>query len=111
MTLDGKMLMAIRASAIREQFKTHRPDGDVYMRLSGMAVAPNGDLYVTDGYSSDYIHRFDRNGKYLTSFGGKKEPYNFNTLHKLAFDTRFAPVRIIACDRANNPGRASLTGR
>src|SRR4029450_3485441 len=36
------------------------------------------------------------------SFGGKKAPYNFNTLHKLAIDTRFQPARIIAVDRANN---------
>jgi hypothetical protein len=72
------------------------------MLLTGMDVAPNGDLYVTDGYASDYIHRFDRTGKYLQSFGGKGAPYNFNTLHKLAIDTRFQPARIIACDRANN---------
>lgn len=102
MTLDGKIVLTIPATAIPDQFKTRRPDGTLFMRLSGMAVAPNGELYVSDGYSSDYVHRFDRNGKYLKTFGGKKEPYNFNTLHKLAFDTRFTPVRIIAVDRANN---------
>jgi hypothetical protein len=102
MTLAGKMVLTIPATAIPDQFKTRRPDGSLYMRLSGMAVAPNGELYVSDGYSSDYVHRFDRNGKYIATFGGKKEPYNFNTLHKLAFDTRFTPVRIIALDRANN---------
>jgi hypothetical protein len=101
MTLDGKMLMTIPATAFPDKYKITR-DGNLFMRISGMAVAPNGDLYVTDGYSSDYIHRFDKNGKYITTFGGKKEPYNFNTLHKLAFDTRFDPVRIIAVDRANN---------
>ena len=68
----------------------------------GLDVAPNGDLYVTDGYASDYIHRFDKTGKYIASFGGKQAPYSFNTLHKLAIDTRFQPARIIACDRANN---------
>jgi hypothetical protein len=26
----------------------------------------NGDIYVTDGYASDYIHRFDKTGKSLT---------------------------------------------
>jgi hypothetical protein len=57
---------------------------------------------VTDGYASDYIHRFDKTGKYLESFGGKNPPYSFNTLHKLAIDTRFTPARLIACDRANN---------
>jgi hypothetical protein len=70
--------------------------------LSGMDVAPNGDLYVTDGYSSDYVHRFDARGRYLDTFGGKDAPYSFNILHKIAMDTRFTPVRIIATDRLNN---------
>jgi hypothetical protein len=103
MTLDGKVVMTIPASAIPDQFKNRNArSGQLALALTGLDVAPNGDLYVTDGYASDYIHRFDRTGKYLTSFGGKKEPYNFSTLHKLAMDTRFQPVRIIACDRANN---------
>jgi hypothetical protein len=103
MTLDGKVVMTIPASAIPDEFKSRNArSGQLALALTGLDVAPNGDLYVTDGYASDYIHRFDRTGKYLTSFGGKKEPYNFSTLHKLAMDTRFQPVRIIACDRANN---------
>jgi hypothetical protein len=67
-----------------------------------IAVSSNGDVYVTDGYASDYIHRFHRTAKHIRSFGGKKEPYSFSTLHKLAIDTRFQHARIIACDRANN---------
>jgi hypothetical protein len=65
-------------------------------------VAPNGDLYVTDGYSSDFVHRFDSQGNYIETFGGKDAPYGFNILHKIAIDTRFDPVRIIATDRLNN---------
>jgi hypothetical protein len=103
MTLEGKVVLSIPASAIPDQFKiTNARSGQLAVALTGLDVAANGDLYVTDGYASDYIHRFDRTGKYLQSFGGKKEPYNFNTLHKIAIDTRFAPARIIACDRANN---------
>jgi hypothetical protein len=103
MTLEGKVVLSIPASAIPDQFKiTNARSGQLAVALTGLDVAANGDLYVTDGYASDYIHRFDRTGKYLQSFGGKKEPYNFNTLHKIAIDTRFVPARIIACDRANN---------
>jgi hypothetical protein len=103
MTLEGKVVLTIPASAIPDQFKiTNARSGQLAVALTGLDVAANGDLYVTDGYASDYIHRFDRTGKYLQSFGGKKEPYNFNTLHKIAIDTRFVPARIIACDRANN---------
>jgi hypothetical protein len=103
MALDGTVAMTIPAAAIPDEYKIRNArSGQLSVLLTGMDVAPNGDLYVTDGYASDYIHRFDRTGKYLASFGGKQAPYSFNTLHKLTIDTRFQPVRIIACDRANN---------
>jgi len=116
MTLDGKTVLEIPASAIPDEFKAltpptkknakgemvTNPDGNKrVVRLTGMDVGPNGDLFVTDGYSSDYVHRFDRTGKYLKSFGGKKEPHGFKTLHKIAIDTRFTPARIIGVDREN----------
>ena len=103
MTLDGAIVMTIGSSAIPDQFKIRNArSNQLALLLTGLDVAPNGDVYVADGYASDYIHRFDRTGKYLTSFGGKNPPYSFNTLHKLAIDTRFTPARLIACDRANN---------
>src|SRR5262245_24424986 len=103
MRLDGTIVMTIGSSAIPDQFKIRNARSNLLsLLLTGLDVAPNGDIYVTDGYASDYIHRFDKTGKYLVSFGGKQPPYSFNTLHKLAIDTRFQPARIIACDRANN---------
>jgi hypothetical protein len=117
LTLDGKEVLNIPQTAIPDEFKSKTPkntkknaageivpnpnEGKPLVRLTAMDVAPNGDLYVTDGYSSDYVHRFDKTGKYVKSFGGKAAPYSFNTLHKIAIDTRFTPPRIIGCDRAN----------
>jgi hypothetical protein len=101
LTLDGKEVLNIPPTAIPDEFKVKGKDGKPTVRLTAMDVAPNGDLYITDGYSSDYVHRFDKTGKYIKSFGGKKEPYSFKTLHKIAIDTRFNPARIIGCDRAN----------
>jgi hypothetical protein len=103
MRLDGEVVMTIPAAAIPDTYKVRNArSGQLAVLLTSMDVAPNGDLYVTDGYASDYIHRFDRTGRYLASFGGKDAPYSFNTLHKIAIDTRFQPARIIACDRVNN---------
>jgi hypothetical protein len=112
MKLDGTIVMTIGSSAVPDEFKVRNArSGELQLLLTGLDVAPNGDIYVADGYASDYIHRFDRTGKYLASFGGKKPPYSFNTLHKLAIDTRFQPARIIATDRANNRVvHLSLTG-
>ena len=103
MTLEGNIVMTIGSASIPDQYKVRNArSNQLALLLTGLDVAPNGDIYVTDGYASDYIHRFDKTGKYITSFGGKAAPYNFNTLHKLAIDTRFTPARLIACDRANN---------
>jgi sugar lactone lactonase YvrE len=102
LTLDGKEVLNIPPSAIPDEFKNKEKDGKASLKLTGMDVAPNGDLYVTDGYGADYIHHFDKTGKYLESFGGRKEPYNFSNLHKLAIDTRFQPVRLIVTDRGHN---------
>jgi hypothetical protein len=110
LTLDGKEVLNIPSSAIPDEFKNKAQiknadgtitEGKPIVRLTGMDVAPNGDLFVTDGYASDYVHHFDKTGKYLNSFGGKKPPYSFKTLHKIAIDTRFDPPQIIGCDRAN----------
>jgi len=101
--LDGTVIMTIGSSAIPDSYKVRNArSGQLALVMTSVDVAANGDIYVTDGYASDYVHRFDRTGKYLASFGGKQAPYSFNTLHKLAIDSRFQPVRIIACDRANN---------
>ena len=101
MALDGTIVMAVPASRIPDSFKNKANDGRPFMRLTGIAVAPNGDIYATDGYASDYVHRFDSKGNYLASFGGKQAPYGFRTLHKLAVDTRFTPARLIGTDREN----------
>ena len=103
MTLGGEVVLEIARDAIPRQYWTeNRFSTELGVLLSGMDVAANGDLYVTDGYSSDFVHRFDRNGKYLETFGGKAAPYGFDILHKLTIDTRFSPARIIATDRLNN---------
>lgn len=102
MTMDGKPAMSIAPSGIPDAYKSKSRDGIPYLRLTGIAVAPNGDIYVSDGYASDHVHRFDRSGRYISSFGGKQPPYGFRTLHKIAIDTRFTPARLVGIDRENS---------
>jgi hypothetical protein len=102
LTLDGKLVMAIPPSSIPDEFKSRTRDGRAYLRLTGIAVAPNGDLYASDGYASSYVHRFSKDGRYLGSFGGTQPPYEFRTLHKIGIDTRFEPARLIGIDRENS---------
>ena len=38
---------------------------------TNLAIAPNGDLYVGDGYGSSYINQYNSKGEYIRTFGGK----------------------------------------
>ncbi|HEU0162220.1 MAG TPA: hypothetical protein VFQ69_07440 [Rhizomicrobium sp.] len=97
--LDGRRLLTIPAAAIPARYQK---DDKQAINLTGIAVAPGCDIYVTDGYGLDYIHRFDRTGRYLASFGGKGAPWNFDQCHKIAMDTRFTPVRLLCTDRRHD---------
>src|SRR4029079_4888096 len=52
MTLDGKVVLNIPGSDIPDQYKDKNKEGQPRLALTAMDVAPNGDLFVTDGYAS-----------------------------------------------------------
>jgi hypothetical protein len=103
LTLEGDVVLTIPGDAIPKEFWQVNPKNQQgALRLTGCTVAENGDIFVTDGYASDRVHRFNAKGEYLATFGGKAAPYNFKTLHKIAIDNRFDPPRLVGTDRANN---------
>ncbi len=95
LSITGDVLLEIPLSAIPKEV------GDKFA-LTHADRAPNGDIYIIDGYRSDRIFVFDKDGKYLKVLAGKGEPFKFNTAHKFAFDYRFDPARILVCDRGND---------
>ncbi len=98
LSLDGRVELDIPVGVIPDQYKNLAP-GKPATILSGIAVGPNGDIYVVDGYGLDFIHRFDKTGRYLASFGGKGAPWNFDQCHKIVVDPRFKPARLLCADR------------
>ena len=99
MTLDGEVVLSIDALAtIPTQYQKDETAG---LSLTGIAVAQNGDIYVVDGYGRDFIHQYNAAGSYIKSFAGKEAPYNFNTCHKIIFDSRFSPEQLVCADREN----------
>lgn len=72
-------------------------------RPTNVAFAPDGGFYVGDGYGSHYIHQYDKNAKWIRSWGGKgTAPGKMQTPHGLWLDDR--PGRkpsLIVADRAN----------
>jgi hypothetical protein len=65
-------------------------------------LAPDGSLYVADGYGASVIHHFAPDRRYLRSFGGEEAGAGqLRNCHGLALDTRGAEPRLLVCDRRN----------
>lgn len=104
----------------REGIKFRADNGEIVLRLpfpkasgrnpldkfspTAITVAPNGDIFLADGYASNVIFRFDKTGKYLSHFGEKgNELKQFNTAHGMTLDERYNPPRLLICDRNHKP--------
>jgi DNA-binding beta-propeller fold protein YncE len=70
---------------------------------TGVAVAPNGDVFVTDGHETDSNNRvvkFTGDGKYVAEWGHSGSgPGEFLVPHAIALDSR---GRVFVADRDNN---------
>jgi hypothetical protein len=75
---------------------------DAFMPTN-FAFLPDGGFFLADGYGSYRIHRYDKDGKWLSMFGTPGTgPGEFNTPHGLWIDNR--PGRepsLVVADRAN----------
>lgn len=70
------------------------------LRPTGIAVAPNGDVYIADGYGQSWVHQYDKNRKYIRSFGGKgPNPPQINNCHGIAVDLRGAKPMLLISNR------------
>jgi DNA-binding beta-propeller fold protein YncE len=64
-----------------------------------VAFAPNGDLYVSDGYANPRVVKFSRDGKYVLQWGTRGSgPGQFQLPHNLVID---AQSRVYVTDRDN----------
>lgn len=73
--------------------------GKPFNRPTHATVAPNGDIYVSDGYGNARIHCFSSDGELKFSFGEPgRGPGQFNTVHSVFIDGD----RLYAADRYNN---------
>ena len=97
--LKGKILYQLGAvkeeTPTSQKFKFDNP--------TDVAVAPNGDVYIVDGYGSQLVHRFDKNFKLIKTIGGPgKDHGKFNTCHGVWVSTIKKDPEIYIADRANN---------
>ena len=106
-------------NANKEGIKFNAKDGNVVLKLpfpkeskleltsfspTAITVDADGNIYLSDGYASNIIFKYDKTGKYLKHFGAKGNgPRQFNTAHGMTLDNRYDPPRLLICDRNHQP--------
>ena len=83
-----------------ERIASIKYGGEPFNRPTGVGIAPNGDIYVADGYANARIHRFNARGELLMSWGQPGPgPSQFRLPHNLWVDT---DSRVWVADRENS---------
>lgn len=78
--------------------------GKIRFNPTAITVLDNGDIYLSNGYATNHIFKYDKQGKYLMHFGEKgNELKQFNTAHGMTLDKRYDPPRLLICDRNHQP--------
>jgi len=112
-TLKGEIVWKIQGPPDIEAYRSAAGQPPVRYNPTNLAVAPNGDIYVGDGYGSYYINQYNSTAEYIRTFGGKgSEPGKLAEPHGIWVDTRSAtPVLVVADRRNNRLQRFSLDGK
>jgi hypothetical protein len=102
---DGKQLL----QTIGEP-NVHASDDKHFYRPTFMAWLPDGTFFVADGYANTRVVKFDKNGKYLMTWGQagasgrgappEKRPGYMNNVHGIAVDPQTRQVFVN--DRQNH---------
>jgi DNA-binding beta-propeller fold protein YncE len=107
-TLTGKEVMVLnypKESGVYISSDQYKP--------TETAIAPNGDIYVTDGYGLQYVIQYDYKGQYIRHWGGQGNGFDqLDCVHGIAIDLRnpYNPTLLITSRNHNSLKRFSLDG-
>ena len=93
LTEDGKELMRLGTRGVSGTSQS------TFNLPTDVAFAPNGDVYVSDGYGSARVVKFSHDGKFLLQWGKRGTgPGEFGLPHNLVVDSQ---GRVYVTDRDN----------
>ena len=89
-TTDGEQLMSLGKKGVGG----NNDSTDLFNGASDVAIAPNGDIFVSDGQGdaqggNNRVVKFSKDGKFIKAWGTKGSDHGqFETPHALAFDSK-----------------------
>lgn len=107
-TIDGRVLITLDYP--KETGEYTKPEEYIPTET---AIAPNGDIYVADGYGKDFIIQYDSKGNYKNHFGGRgSEEKNLLNAHGICLDFRNSgqPNLVVTSRQQNSFKRYTMDG-
>ncbi|HEY2583422.1 MAG TPA: hypothetical protein VGI43_16540 [Mucilaginibacter sp.] len=97
-TMFGKILLTINVPLETGVYK--KEDDFIPTETT---IDTNGDIFVADGYGSQYIMHYDKDGKLLNFFGGRGEgDEHFDNAHGILIDRRSTKPTLLITDRTRH---------
>jgi len=108
-TLTGEVVLTIDHPVTSGAYGEHDK-----FKPTETTVGTNGDIYVADGYGSQFILQYDSEGTFIRKFGGDSflSPEKFKQAHGVTLDTRNPnnPTLLCTARIKNSFKRFSLDG-
>lgn len=108
-TTKGKVLLTIDHPRSIGEYGDDNP-----FRPTETTIGPNGDIYIADGYGSQFILQHDSQGNFIRKFGGDSflQQTKFKQVHGVTLDTRDKnnPTLLCSARIKNTFKRFSLDG-
>lgn len=102
-TLKGEMVWKIQGPPDVAGYKPAADGTPARYNPTNLAIAPNGDVYVGDGYGSYFINQYNSRAEHIRTFGGRGAAAGqLNEPHGIWIDTRPATPLLVVADRRNN---------
>ncbi len=109
-TTKGRILLSLIKPTATDDY----PECASY-KPTETTIASNGDIYVADGYGSQFILRYNSKGEFISKFGGDSflQPDKFKQAHGVTLDTRDKnnPTLLCSARIKNTIKRFSLDGK
>jgi hypothetical protein len=102
-TIAGEVVWKIQGPPAGDAYKPAADGTPARYNPTNIAIAPNGDLYVADGYGSFFINQYTSKGEHVRTFGGRgSDAGQLNEPHGIWMDTRASTPVLVVADRRNN---------
>ncbi|HEX2281127.1 MAG TPA: hypothetical protein VHG52_05120 [Thermomicrobiales bacterium] len=96
-TLDGEVVWTVGTMG------QPGAEGEPFNLPTDSGIAPNGDIYISDGYGNSRVHQYSSSGEHIRSWGTKGVgPGQFNLSHAARVIERNGEPAVYACDRQNH---------